>query len=484
MVSTFLSGSPRVQKQKEQMKSEKQPKIPKQEQRKVKVFLIRHGYSIANRSTTLKESDVSNISGGAIKTVLKAFSMVEKAKGLIEKTYEPDPSLTRTGMEQSKNASTLEVIQKIKPHHVFTSVLCRAQQTALFMFPTSKKVIVAPYLKEKNNPVDPFLLNSDNKPFKDIFTQYEKRHNILSKDELGRLTYSSHVLATATIQNESQQSSSQSQQFQVIQQGVRCEYNETAREENGNIQTFLTNYLYHFLKDTNERVTHIAIVCHGGIIRDFVKERQMNNNAVFQVSFHDVSDLKDGRYSSIQKIFDGYTEFKVSCDPQYIQLGENRLLQLMYPYQQVLSKRNYTLHQLEEIYVSENLKYHPKQEGGGVKRFGAQQVRIKKLIQTIKSPLQDNASVSLKWFKHKHPNIEKKSEQQIQKYLDDHPVEKDILIHDTKGMFAKAIRNIKQSHHLPTDRQTVNLINEQVTPNMSSKQIFQLIERLPNRAPF
>lgn len=328
----------------------KQARQQPQSKLRIELYLIRHGYSIANRSTTSDEEKW-------LKSVIKT--------GYIEKIYESDPSLTRTGIEQSKDASNH--VRDFRPNYIFTSVLCRAQQTALFMFPTEQEVVVAPYLKEKNNWVDNPLPVSDNKPFKDILTQYEKRHNILSKEDLQRLLYSEKVL----------------------EREKDCEYNHESQNNDGSIKIFLEKYLYPFLmeKHATDKICKIAVVCHGGLIKEFLGIEEVHNNAVYRVFFQNIMDMKhitipqkpqkptirqkamtlfSGKRTqrtqtreqkqkqtqlpsfSFQMVFPGYKVFKVSCDPRYVQKDQT-MIRITYPSQQILSKRDYTPDQLMRI---------------------------------------------------------------------------------------------------------------------------------------
>lgn len=444
--------------------------------RRMEVYLIRHGYSIANRSTTDP-------------------NMLQKAKGLLGKTLEPDPSLTRTGIEQCKLAS--KKVQDIQPDFIFTSVLCRAQQTALFMFPSEGKVIVAPYLKEKNNPADEyFLMNSDNKPFQDILTQYEKRHNVLSEKDLARLTYSKKVLAigediTIVPEEEEQQKKQirptikQEQQFQVISTSSSCCYNDEARGKGGNIQDFLTDYLYDFLirnKVQNQELVKVAVVCHGGIIRDFLNEKHMNNNAVFKVSYTDISNLANKKSpTKVVKVFDGFRPFKVSCDPQYVRQGQkqNQLVQIKYPSQQIRSKRgDYTNQQLKHIYQEAMLQREQTTKG---KSFGAKSQRVKTLIQQIKNPGSEDEAIIA--FKKKNPILVNKSLNDIKQYFQENPKQLDKLVLDP-GAYQKSLNVIRRSHQLSGNDDAVKLINQKIRQGSlhKKKDIFNLIVSLPSQS--
>jgi len=417
--------------------------LPQQQEKlrniRANVYLIRHGYSIANRSTFEDEE--------------KWF----KSKlGLIEKTYEPDPSLTRTGMEQSKNAS-----KKIQsPDYIFTSVLCRAQQTALFMFPTEQKVIVAPYLKEKNNWVDGALINSDNKPFQDIFTQYEKRHNILSEKDLGRLEYSKRVLKN------------------------KCEYNKESRDDSGSIKDFLEKFLFDFIKknhaNDDKRVINIAIVCHGGLIKEFlgIKEH-VNNNAIYKVAFKSVLDMQNITIDQQHQppsfrpelVFSGYREFKISCDPSLVQTGR-QFVRLKYPLQQILSKRgSYTFHDLQKIFANQALKQSQQRP------FGAPEQRLKSAITQLKK--QQTKSETIKKFKQTYPQIVEQSDQNIKKFFRENPRQLNSIVLQPIDQFEKLVKLIQETHKLGTRTKTLQFINSRIPQGSQEPEIFRIFNTLP-----
>lgn len=448
--------------QQQQFQNLQMEQLQKLKNIRVEVFLIRHGYSIANRSTFEDEE--------------KWF----KSKlGLVEKTYEPDPSLTRTGILQSQDASTK--LTTIKPDYLFASVLCRAQQTALFMFPTTQKVIVAPHLKEENNYVDGILINSDNKPFEDILTQYEKRHNILSDKDLQRLEYSKDVLMGD------------------------CTYNDISRNQSGSIKNFLEKFLFRFLAGvpTTENIFRVAVVCHGGLIKKFLNINDVNNNAVFKVSFKSLLDMQNikveqtnlGKAASTVKrilfaqrrkqqrrpsfqsqlFFSGYEKYKVSCDPRYAQAGtDQQIVRLKYPSQQILSKRGDRTHaQLKKIYEQELLQ---RQTHG--KSFGSQSSRIQALIHQIKNPQSGKTS-----FKKKHPELVKKSARDIKKYFKEHPDQLNKLVLDPDA-YQRSLDVIRNSHQLSGNDETVRLINQKIRQRSlrQGKDIFNLILSLPSES--
>lgn len=428
---------------------------------RVEVYLIRHGFSIANRSTFEDEE--------------KWFKSKSRV-GLVEKTYEPDPSLTRTGMEQSQDASTK--ITTVQPDYIFTSVLCRAQQTALFMFPSRQKVIVAPYLKEENNYVDGMLVNSDNKPFEDILTQYEKRHNILSKKDLERLEYSKQVLEGD------------------------CTYNEKSRNESGSIKNFIEKFLFPFLikVPSTKDILKIAIVCHGGLIKRFLNIKHVNNNAVFKVSFTSLLDMQNitieqrqTATSGLKRIFmpsprhlrpsfkfemffSGYNEFKVSCDPKYVQqIGTEEIVRLKYPSQQILSKRgDYTNQQLKTMFNSVMLQQTTN------KPFGSKSSRVQAVIREIKNPQSEDQTILA--FKKKHPQLAEQSVNIIKQYFQKNPNDLNKIVLDPKA-YQNKLDLIRRSHQLSGTVEAVQLINKQIKNESlhTPTDIFNLINILPSK---
>lgn len=246
----------------------------------IEVYLIRHGYSVANRMTT-KSSD----------------GRMPPLRNLLLKMLEPDPSLTTTGIVQSQHAARYAT--RIKPDYIFASVLSRAQQTALLMFPTEQPVIVAPYLKEKSNPLDQLLYVSDNKPFMDIITQQEKRHNTMSIADINRLRYSPEV---------------------VTKEGPYCMYKRRDVYRDGDIGDFLRDFLKGFLEEHEQEVkrkkkVRVAVVCHGNVLRSYFGKRiaRMNNNIIVKTSFPCIEDLSVGS-ARVEVLFPGYKAVKRVCN--------------------------------------------------------------------------------------------------------------------------------------------------------------------------
>ena len=447
---------------------------------KVDIFLIRHGYSIANRDTTDNPT---------------------KIKGLVGKTYECDPSLTKTGVEQSKDASRM--IHDLKPEYIFTSVLCRAQQTALFMFPTEQKVIVAPYLKEENNYVDPLLKNSDNKPFADIFTQYEKRHNFLSKENLQRLQYSDGILNKDG-----------------------CTYNNESRDISGSIKDFLEIFLYPFLKEkfvskerfTAERNVKIAVVCHGNLIKQFLGITKVCNNAVFKVSFPHLSDMeKISRQGQVSGggasakfkhdvIFNGYEQIKLSCKRDYVVRSNDKIVSIKYPYekisqtclprqttksktqsQQQTRQRHtqqqsspYTRDQLLQIFTNQIVKVPI---GKQQQRTSALIHEIMKLKQTQGRSTQGQGRQQIHQLINKYPILRTlKRGTDIKSFLKTKNQLKPILF-NTKEQFKKMLKLIAQNRlGVENEDAAINLINQQIQKDRSLRnnpdQIYELIMHL------
>lgn len=296
----------------------------------MELFLIRHGYSVGNRAS----------------------------KASLHKYVEGDPALTRTGVLQSQRAASYA--ETINPHFVFTSVLCRAQQTALFMFP-GKEVIVAPHLKERNNPVDRGLSSSDNKPFRDIITQYEKRHNFLSKEQLARLSYSRGVL----------------------KKDMPCQYTDEAVDTSGDMRRFLGEFLLPWIGlhggDIPDHSVRVAVVCHGKILQDFFKpippsrrslvERvrqrfvsattpSVHNNTILKVVAATADQLLFP--TTPETIFRGYIYHKMVCDDRDLvkeqggglcRINLERLDQRIFSFQEVR-----TLQQLKTLFVQQTIR--------------------------------------------------------------------------------------------------------------------------------
>lgn len=441
--------------------------FPKQKRvgQKFELFLIRHGYSIANRFTsTPLRSEKS-------KSFFSSFEkIVEKYRGIVEKMLEPDPSLTRTGIEQSKKAAS-DIEQ---PHFIFTSVLCRAQQTALFMFPSIKQVIVAPYLKERNNPGDRLTSISDNKPFEDIFTQYEKRHNVLSGKELEKLFYSSQVLQTSAqirqIQQQQQEEREQKQFVSIqVKEKSKCLYNKDAINENGNIQMFISDYLCDFLQNNQvqDKDVRIAVVCHGGIIRDFLRLNEHDdifNNTVFKVSYDSFSDLKEGKFSNWRKVFHGFPPSKISCQSKHVEQNEDsRLSHFRYPYEEIIPK-TYTMDQLKQIYINQ-FAYSKQQQPW----MGSSQTRIKNLFNKIRQKQSiATTSQSLKKFKETYPRATTATDTQLEKFFQEHPQQLKKLIFELDDDFKRKIQKIKILHQLKSQQDTLKFINTKLAQQKSS----------------
>lgn len=462
---------PKKQQQTKQQQQQQQQYETALDKRRVEVYLVRHGYSIANRFMTPDEEN---------------YYLLEKTKGGLGKLNEPDPSLTRTGVLQSKDASQNSSIRNINPHYIFSSVLCRAQQTALFMFPIEQNVIVAPYLKEENNTADISFVNTDNKPFEDIYTQYEKRHNLLTNQEINRLVYSKNVLKEG-----------------------ECLYNKNAREEPGEITSFLKNFLHPFLRDSikptqgieNEPI-RVAVVCHGGIIRNFLGIKHTNNNAVYKVSFKKLSDIlslekppslsqkiatalsqkitslamKRHRQQStpIRKqqtapaftfieIFGGFDEKKLTCKNRPIQGGTQQLVRISYPRQQMVSMRPRSMSQFKDLYIGQITK----------SSIGFGSSRIKKIIDQVKRGSQNP---TIKSFLQRHPGVQQKQPKQIQSLLQADP---DIiqLVFEPSKAFQKLIKNIQTTHQLRTPEDTLQFLNTMLM-GVPDDKVFQKLNTL------
>lgn len=184
--------------------------------KRIHLYLMRHGQSQANVSSIIKKA-------------IRPYH---------------DPTLTRFGMEQAINNSQAiaKCFQRLLPHlRIYTSVLIRAQETALLAFPQSK-ICVSNHLKEEPNPLQTKLkrCEGENFPLLSITQQWDKmrRANI----DPSRLTYETSLL----------QPDSFKYRHEVI-----C--------TTGNVKTFLNQHAHEW-KDGE----FIILVIHGHLIRHFL----------------------------------------------------------------------------------------------------------------------------------------------------------------------------------------------------------------------
>jgi broad specificity phosphatase PhoE len=190
----------------------------------IHLYLVRHGESESNTS-------------GILKKIINPYQ---------------DPNLTEQGILQAKKARDFlkKMIIHIQNYKIFTSVLLRAQETALILFPHSN-IHVSGNLKETSNIVQKIFFSNmgENIPIHKISQQRKK-----SKINPIRLRYDPSIFKNDF-------------------------YNENEIFENGNIQDFLDRYWYTF-KDGE----YIFIVCHGHLIRKFLSiHTSISNCSIFKV---------------------------------------------------------------------------------------------------------------------------------------------------------------------------------------------------------
>ena len=185
--------------------------------KKIFLFLIRHGESEANASDHFLHTD---------------------------------PELTDKGLLQARRTSVMIkkcfVGMKFK---VFVSVLARAQETALTMFP-SHVIIVGHHLKENSYMLSD-IPSGENFPIREIVTQRKK-----IKTRLGFNPSALRYQDTAVVGKK---------------------YTDEAIMRGGDINMFLRKNMNH-MRDGDI----VFIVCHGGIMRSFMKRHEpMPNCAVY-----------------------------------------------------------------------------------------------------------------------------------------------------------------------------------------------------------
>jgi broad specificity phosphatase PhoE len=197
----------------------------------IHLYLIRHGESESNTS-------------GIFKKILNPYQ---------------DPNLTEKGILQAKKARDFLKKMTIYMDHyrVFTSVLLRAQETALIMFPHSK-IYVSGNLKETSNIIQK-IFNSDmgeNIPIKNIQRQQKK-----SKIFPIRLEYDPSIIKNHF-------------------------YHQNEIFTNGDIHDFLNRYSNKF-----QDGQHIFVVCHGHLIKKFLSiNKSVLNCSIFKV-YNDYDQL-------------------------------------------------------------------------------------------------------------------------------------------------------------------------------------------------
>jgi broad specificity phosphatase PhoE len=199
---------------------------------RIHLYLIRHGQSQSN-----------------------VASLVKKATSPYK-----DPTLTRLGMEQAIEDSQVISIcfKKILRHLlVYTSVLLRAQETALLAFPQPYiRIHVSDDLKEHPNPLQKGLsrCEGENFPLSSIKAQHEKMRRVNIDPD--RLVYEEDLL-----------------------EPPGSSYKKTVICNTGSVWQFLRKHV-HTWKDDDM----IVLVIHGHVIRDFLGiQEHVPNGAIYEV---------------------------------------------------------------------------------------------------------------------------------------------------------------------------------------------------------
>jgi len=205
---------------------------PARPQKRIHLYLIRHGQSQSNVASLLK----------------KATSPYK------------DPTLTRLGMEQAIEDSRAisRCFGKILRHlRIYTSVLVRAQETALLAFPQSYiRIHVSDHLKEHPNPLQKSLsrCEGENFPLSSIEAQREKIRRVNINPD--RLVYEENILKPNGLS-----------------------YKNTVICNTGSVSRFLREHV-----DTWKDGEMIVLVIHGHVIRDFLGiEGNVPNGAIYEV---------------------------------------------------------------------------------------------------------------------------------------------------------------------------------------------------------
>lgn len=192
----------------------------------IEIFLVRHGQTEANWRKQ-RENDGSS-------------SWTRKVPG--------DPGLTLTGIMQTEKTAEL-IKDSLNPDLVCCSNLFSDIETALLTFPKSK-IHVVPFLKEKNNIGDVKITEgpSENKPFATLTQQLQMRCH--DPSYLERLIFHNEHLMNG-----------------------ECEYTERALKENGDIKKCFLEVIFDLIKtypSSSTRTKSVAIICHSGILKDFL----------------------------------------------------------------------------------------------------------------------------------------------------------------------------------------------------------------------
>lgn len=210
---------------------------------KFKIYLGRHGQSQAN----LIEQPIKELS-------IKDWQLLRKARAV-----PGDPTLSLTGVIQTKKTAKILAGKGLKPDFVFCSNLFRAMQTALLTFPNSE-IHVVPYLKEEMDFADNMCFGcnaSANSPFKTLSQQLEMRCQ--NPDDLKRLRFHTNLFDQKNFTQD-------------------CAYSKSAINGNGDIKKCLNEIIIPFLSKTAGRMEpyQIAIITHSKVITTFLAKYSNN----------------------------------------------------------------------------------------------------------------------------------------------------------------------------------------------------------------
>lgn len=211
-----------------------------------RVFLMRHGFSVANLRKSPKLQGGSSLFKNFVATV--------------------DPPLSLFGKMQTRTMSTnIQPLLGKSKTIVCCSVLFRAMETALLTFPPQYPVYVCPHLKEETHALDLISLGgSENKPFLSIPQQLQER--CYDVQFLKRL----HFLNILTDE--------------------KCNYKREYRYETGDLQSFFEKVVPSLPIPSQTSPINLFIVSHSHAIQLFLKKRtndkwnhQVYNNMVIQL---------------------------------------------------------------------------------------------------------------------------------------------------------------------------------------------------------
>lgn len=162
-----------------------------------------------------------------------------------------DPNITERGVRQCLELKHFlkKTFQTFQDWKLYTSILCRTQETALLSIPR-KNILVSNHLKEHQNIIQKMNIKKySNFPYKNIKQQQENIKNVVGSISLNRIHYEDGII------------------------NKKEEYDDKFYHQEGNIETFLkTN------KHTMKNGDTIIIFCHGKLIRQFLKRTEKAKN--------------------------------------------------------------------------------------------------------------------------------------------------------------------------------------------------------------